>query len=210
MYSIPMAIVDFIPVFFFGAAAFILMRDLYYQMSKGAYAMFCAGVIDVFCAGFLKALYKLLYATELCDFEVLSKLFFPLQSIGFLLGGVALVCFITMKQKEKKLFSVAPIVFTGTPIFISLMVLGLAGMDVALCVIASRMKKKGTIVLFILSCIFSLMMGYLASKDFTQDIFNWIAECVNIIGQASLFIGVKLLDKAGLSKQNFTDKGDLS
>ena len=47
MYSIPMAIVDFIPVIFFGMAIFLLQKNLYNKMSKGAYALFCAGTIDV-------------------------------------------------------------------------------------------------------------------------------------------------------------------
>ena len=54
-FSVPMALVDFIPVFLFGAAAVLLLRDLYSKMVKGAYALFAAGVIDVFMAGFLKA-----------------------------------------------------------------------------------------------------------------------------------------------------------
>ena len=29
---------------------------------------------------------------------------------------------------------------------------------------------------------------------------NWVAQCVNICGQALLLAGVKILDKAGLGK----------
>ena len=54
-FSIAMAIVDFIPVIFFGAAAVLLQRDLYNKMSKGVYALFAAGTIDVVAAGALKA-----------------------------------------------------------------------------------------------------------------------------------------------------------
>ena len=68
-----MALVDFIPVLLFGAAAVRLLRDLYNKMSKGAFAIFAAGCIDVFAAGALKALYKLLYALGACDFTPLSE-----------------------------------------------------------------------------------------------------------------------------------------
>ena len=58
-------------------------------------------------------------------------------------------------------------------------------------------------VLFILSFICSLGMGYLSSQDFTQTSMNWIAECVNIVGQGSLLASVLVLRKAGLEELEF-------
>ena len=199
MYSISMALVDFIPVILFGISIFILQRDLYNKMSKGCYALFCAGTIDVFMAGILKALYKLLYAANICDFEKLNAIFFPLQALGFLMAGFALCCMVFLKQNEKTL-ALAPVIYSGTMIFVSLMVLGLLGMNISLSIIASKMKKKKLIICFVICMIFSLMMGYLSSKDFSQSYMNWAAECVNIIGQLALYIGVKTLDKAGLNE----------
>ena len=199
MYSISMSLVDFIPVILFGISIFILQRDLYNKMSKGCYALFCAGTIDVFMAGILKALYKLLYAANICDFEKLNAIFFPLQALGFLMAGFALCCMVFLKQNEKTL-ALAPVVYSGTMIFVSLMVLGLLGMNISLSIVASKMKKKKLIICFVICMIFSLMMGYLSSKDFSQSYMNWAAECVNIIGQLALFIGVKSLDKAGLNE----------
>lgn len=199
MFSIPMALVDFIPVILFGLSIFILQRDLYNKMSKGCYALFCAGTIDVFMAGILKALYKLLYAGNICDFERLNAIFFPLQAIGFLMTGFALYCMVFLKQKEKAL-AVAPVAFSGTMIFVSLMVLGLLGMNISLGIIASKMQKKKLVICFVICTIFSMMMGYLSSKDFTADYMNWAAEGVNIIGQLALYIGVKSLDKNGLNE----------
>ena len=199
MYSIPMALVDLIPVFFFGAAALLLQKDLYNKMSKGAYALFCAGTIDVFLAGFLKALYKLLYAANVCDFSTLDTLFFPLQAIGFLLAGLGLVCLITRPQGKGRMYAVvAPTAFSGTMIFVVLMVLGLFGIDFSLSAIARKMKKPGAIVLLALSFLFSLTMGYLSSKDFSQIYMHWVAEGVNIFGQAFFFIGTMILHKNGL------------
>ena len=199
MYTISMALVDFIPVILFGMSIFILQRDLYNKMSKGCYALFCAGTIDVFMAGILKALYKLLYAANICDFEKLNAIFFPLQALGLLMAGFALCCMVFLKQNEKTL-ALAPVIYSGTMIFVSLMVLGLLGMNISLSIIASKMKKKKLIICFVICMIFSLMMGYLSSKDFSQSYMNWAAECVNIIGQLALFIGVKSLDKAGLNE----------
>lgn len=49
--TIPMAIMDFIPVCLFFAAALILQRDLYNKMVKGAFALLAAGSIMVLLSG---------------------------------------------------------------------------------------------------------------------------------------------------------------
>ncbi len=197
-FSVAMALVDFIPVICFGAAAVILMRDLYYKMSKGAFALFAAGCIDILCAGALKALYKLLYAANVCDFSALNAMFFPVQSIGFLLAGIGMLAMVCHKQKETKTLAVAPAAFGGTFLFVGLMVAGLGLMDAVLCILAVKLKKPAVIALFILSFVCSLGMGYLSSQDFAKASMNWIAEGVNIVGQGSLLIGAILLHKNGL------------
>lgn len=198
-FSVSMALVDYIPVIFFGIAAVLLMRDLYNKMSKGAFALFAAGTIDIFCAGALKATYKLLYAAGVCDFEALNAMFFPVQSIGFLLAGIGMVALICHKQTKTPLLTVAPPVFSGTFVFVGLMVLGLGMMDVVLCIIAAKMKKPGLIAFFALSFVCSLCMGYLSSQDFAQASMNWIAEGVNVVGQGCLLAGTVMLHKNGLA-----------
>jgi hypothetical protein len=206
-FSVPMALVDFIPVALFAVASVILMRDLYDKMSKGAFALFAAGTIDVACAGALKALYKLLYALGVCDFEPLTKMFFPVQSIGFLLAGIGVLAMVCHRQTEKAAFAVAPPLFSGTFIFIGLMVTGLCLLDVVLCYLSAKLKKPRLILLFVLSFVCSLAMGYLATKDFAVAAFNWIAEGVNVVGQGAFLAGAILLRKAGLPdlKLNYKD-----
>lgn len=199
-FSISMSLVDYIPVIFFGIGAVLLMRDLYNKMSKGAFALFAAGTINVFCAGALKATYKLLYATGTCDFEALNNMFFPVQSIGFLLAGIGLLAMIRHKQSKNTLLAVAPPVFSGTFVFVGLMVAGLGLMDAVLCILAARLKKPAVIALFALSFICSLCMGYLSSQDFAKASMNWIAEGVNVVGQGTFLAGAVLLHKNGLAE----------
>ena len=199
-FSVAMALVDYIPVIFFAIAAVILMRDMYNKMSKGAFALFAAGTIDIICAGGLKATYKLLYATGVCDFQALDHLFFPLQSIGFLLAGVGMVAVLCHKQSKDMAYAVVPVYFSGTVVFVALMVAGLGCMNTGLSIISVKMKKKGIVVLFVISFICSLCMGYLSSKDFAQAAMNWIAEGINVVGQGSLLAGTILLHKAGLTQ----------
>lgn len=210
-FTIPMALVDYIPVFLFGIAAVILLKDLYNKMSKGAFALFAAGTIDVFAAGFLKATYKFLYAAKICDFEVLSTLLFPLQAIGFTLAGAGILAMMLHKQSPETglcAAAAAPTVFSGTVIFIVLMVLGLAGINTSLSILSVKLKKPWVITLFVLAFAFSLAMGYLSSQDFTQGYMNWIAQGVNILGQGCLLGGTLLLHKAGLKDYQITYKQD--
>ena len=198
-FSVLMALVDFIPVLLFGAASVILMRDLYNKMSKGAFALFAAGTIDVTCAGALKALYKLLYAAGVCDFTPLSDMFFPVQSIGFLLAGIGMIAMLCHRQKESGALAVAPVVFKGTPIFVSFMILGIGMINASLCVLAKKIKKPGFIVLFVLAFLCMLGMGYLSTRNFENASMNWIAECVNVVGEGLLLLGVLLMHKNGLA-----------
>mgnify|MGYP003445044442 CR=1 FL=1 len=42
-FTVTMALMDYLPVFFFGVSAVLLLRDLYNKMFKGAYALLAAG-----------------------------------------------------------------------------------------------------------------------------------------------------------------------
>ena len=199
-FSIAMALVDYIPVFLFGAAAVLLQRDLYNKMSKGCFALFAAGTINVFIAGFLKATWKLLYAAGICDFTALDDMFFPVQSIGFLLVGIAVVAMLGFRQEKATVLTVAPPVFTGTFFFVGLMVAGLGCMDFGLSALALRLKQKKAVILFAVSFVCCLCMGYLSAQDFTQSFMNWLAQGINVVGQGTFLAAVFMLHKAGLKE----------
>ena len=209
-YSVAMALVDLVPVLFFGIGSVILQRDLYNKMSKGAFALFAAGTINVFFAGFLKALYKLLYAANVCDFEALSAMFFPVQSLGFLLAGLGMLALLLHRQGET-IYAAAPALFSGTFLFVGLMVAGLGCMDGALISISKKLGKKKTGILFAITFFCCLSMGYLSSRDFDKAFMNWLAEGINIIGQGAYLIGTIILHRAGLEKfdlKNNINKGE--
>jgi len=200
MYSVSMSVFDFIPVALYGIAVFGLQKDLYSKMSKGVFALFCAGTIDVFIASLLKALYKLLYALGICDFKPLSDMFFPVEALGFFMAGLSMILMLSENKKGKIYAAAAPVLFQGTFVFVIVMVLGVLSFDGCLAIIAGKMKKKGCILLFVVAAIMALMMGYLSSRDFADPMFNWIAEGVNTIGQVMLLLGIKNLKKAGLKE----------
>ena len=194
-FTVPMALVDYIPVIFFGIASLILIRDLAGKSSKLASIIFTLGTLAVFVAGACKATWKLIYASSGVNIEFLNKMFFPTQSVGFLLAGVgALLILLSAKKNGGKLYSV------NTFVFIGMMVLGLGVMDAVLCVLAAKLKKPGVIAIFVFSFVCSLCMGYLSSQDFAEAIWNWIAEGINVVGQGSLLLGSYLLHKNGLKE----------
>ena len=193
-FSIEMALVDYIPVLFFTIAGIILICDLKNKMSGLVYAIFSLGIAAIATAGACKATWKLLVAANIANIEILNKMFFPTQSIGFLLAGVGLVLMLIAKKNrgEVRHYSVMG--------YVALMVAGLAFIDTALCILAAKLKKRGLILLFLLSFVCSMAMGYLSSRDFTEAIWNWICECINVVGQGTLLIGVIKLHKNGLKE----------
>ena len=199
-FTIPMALVDYVPVIFFGVTMVLLQQDLYSKMHKGNYALFAAGTINVFMAGFLKATWKLLYAAGICDFTALEEMFMPVNSIGLLLVGLSLIGMLCCKRKDTVALSAAPAVFSGSFVFIMMMVVGLGGMCAVLSILAARMKKKGAIVLFVLSFVCAMGMGYMSSQDSTQAWVNWAEQSINIVSQGCLMWGTLVLHKANLAE----------
>lgn len=197
--SLPMAIVDFIPVFLFLAASMTLLHDLYHMMSKGAFALFGGGLLVIFAAGFCKALWKLLYALNICDFAALNTSFFPMQTVGFILGGIGMAALLFFDQKTAAYAAVPP-VFSGTMIFVAFTVLGTLSIWGGLASIAGRMKQKNAMIIFLISFVCMLGMGYLSSKDFSVPAMNWIGEAVNVAGMGLFLAGVRILHGAGLEK----------
>ncbi len=201
-FSVPMALADYVPVILFAVAAVLMQRDYYNKMPKYAFACLAAGCVNAFLAGFLKATWKLLYAMGVCDFQVLNMMFLPVQSIGLLLTGFGLV--LMLCAKKQVMLAAAPPVFTGTFVFIAMMVLGLGAMCAALSVVAVKMKKKGLIVVFVLTFLCYMAMGYLASREGNSAAMNWVEQGVNTLGQILLLAGVATLHKAGAREASFS------
>ena len=191
-FSVPMALMDFIPVILFLLGSLIIVKDLKSRISVISWIMFTIGIIMVTAAGALKAAYKLLYALNIADVTWMTNQFFSNQAVGFLLAGIGLTIGVT--SLKGKTLAVVP-----TMALVGIMVIGLGAMDASLCFLANRLKKRSALVCFIISFFLILGMGYLSSRDFTQASMNWIAQGVNIAGQLLLYIGCRILHNAGLA-----------
>ena len=195
-FSVLMGLVDFVPVALFAVSMVLMQRDLYNKMPKYAFACFAAGTINILIAGFMKAAWKLLYAAGVCDFQVLNTMFLPVNSLGFLLAGLGIILMFT--GRKKALAVAAPVVFKGTVVFISMMVLGLGAICACLSILAAKLKKKGLIVVFVLCFFVYMAMGYLGSREDNSAAANWIEQGVNTLGQVLMLLGVAGLHRAGL------------
>ena len=196
--SVPMAIVDFIPVVLFFIAAVMLQRDLYNKMVKGAFALLAAGSIMVLVGGVYKAGWKILYALGICDYAALDAAFFPLQAPGFLLAFAGLFAMLTRKRKSAApLLAAVPLYESNLP-FIAIQTLGCAGMQVCLLLIARRMKQRLACVLFLVAFVTMMGMGYLGAKFDDSSNMHWLAQATNILSQAALLAGVIQLRRGGL------------
>ena len=194
--TVPMALMDFVPVLLFGAAWVILYRDLKNKLDLCSGVLLPLGAALVLLAGFFKAVWKLQNAVGATPVELFNKAFFPCQSIGFILLGVGMLAFMYGKRR---------IVRSLTMVFVMGMVLGNLGMSAGLVYIAKKVKRPA-VPLFILSFVFILMMGYLSSRDFAQASMHWVAQSVNVIGEGLLFAGALLLHKAGLGDPDALNK----
>lgn len=198
-FTVTMALIDFIPVIFFAVSAVLMMRSFYYRMPKYGFALLAAGTINVFCAGFLKAVWKLLYAAGVCDFHALNTLFLPTQSLGFLMAGIAMVILVCGRKKAA-LAVAAPPLYSGTVLFLVMMVLGLGCICACLSILAARVRKKSAIILFILAFVAAMGMGYAGRLDSTASWVNWLEQGINIVSQGCLMWGVLILNKADVQK----------
>ncbi len=187
--TVPMALMDFVPVLLFGAAWVILYRDLKNKLNLCSGILLPLGAGLVFLAGFLKATWKMQKALGVPAVELFNKMMFPTQSVGFLLMAVGMLALMYGKRKSAR---------SLTMVWVMLTVLGNLGASAGLVWIASKVKKAA-VPLFIVAFVCSMMMGYLSSRDFAQASMHWIAQSVNTLGQALLLVGALLVHKAGLS-----------
>ena len=206
--TIPMAIMDFIPVCLFFAAALILQRDLYNKMVKGAFALLAAGSIMVLLSGIYKALWKILYAMGVCDYTALDVAFFPIQAPGFMLVFLGLVAMLVRKNRMTvplgrhpgPRIRKQPGIHPGPNH-------RCAGFQWCLFILARRMKQRLAAILFVLAFVFMMGMGYLSATFDDSSNMHWVAQTVNILGNGALLWGVCLLHKAGLAAPHSIRKG---
>ena len=119
--TVPMALMDFVPVLLFGAAWVILYKDLKNKLDLCSGVLLPLGAVMVFVAGFLKAVWKMQKALGVNAVELFNKAMFPTQSIGFMLLAVGMLAGLVYIARKMKVKAAIPI-FIVT--FVVLMMMG--------------------------------------------------------------------------------------
>ncbi len=198
--TVEMALVDCVPVVLFMVAAVILQRDLYDRLPKGAYSLVAAGSIMAFLGGFMKALWKLLYATGVADYVLLDHALFTLQGPGFLLFFLGLTGLFWKGEKggaSALAAGAAPAATTTSIPFIVMQVVGLGGAQVLLAAWGARQGKRLVPVAYALAFVLMLGMGYLGAKFDDSSSMHWVAQLTNTLSMACFLWGTLMLHAAG-------------
>ena len=124
-------------------------------------------------AGVFKAIYKIIYYGFNVDFYRFNYMFFPVQAFGFILACAALLIFVFQRNKTSTL-SVAILsavtteegkrLANDTMLYVAMQIIGSGGLLGCLVYFAKKLKKPVAMVLFIISFICLLIMGFLSTR----------------------------------------------
>jgi hypothetical protein len=192
VYSLGLAVLDFVPIFAFLVGAYFLVRIALDHRGTPCGRMMLAGTILVFTGGFLKASWKLLYVLGIADIQLMSEAQFVLLAIGFTGMMVALSYLARGFSQEGKLGSVLLISTWKIP-FLTVMTLCSLGAHGLLAYIGFKKKDFLAAGLFILAAICMLAMSGLASGAEQTVAMQWIEESINSLGQLGFALGSYLL-----------------
>jgi hypothetical protein len=189
-YSIGLALVDFIPNIAFLIGAFYLVKIIVMTRGKRCSRMVMAGALLVFLGGALKATWKLLYAAEVGDFQLMSQVQFALLAPGFLALVVAIIILLRKKSSGVPLLAMAA---WKIP-FLFVMTVSSLGCHGLLTFVSFKRGAKLAAAGFIVAFLGLLSMSMLASAE--QSVaMQWVEEGINSLGQIGFMVGGWLLYK---------------
>ncbi|MBR5372544.1 MAG: hypothetical protein IK130_10060 [Oscillospiraceae bacterium] len=192
--TLSMALVDFIPVILCAVVMLFQIRIFRTRMQPFFHILFILGAFLLVAGGTLKALWKLLLALKIGDYQLLSDQFLPVSGTAFVLLAIAAICMVTGTKRSEKQF--AFMAASRIP-FIAMMFFGMTGWYMSLAVLSFRLKKKGAGGLFIAAWIIMSGTSVLSAKfDNGQSIMHWVAEGANILVQILLLSGTSAIHKA--------------
>jgi len=192
-YSIGLALVDFLPNIAFLVGAFFLVKIAALVKGTRCSRMVMAGAFLIALGGILKATWKLLYAANVGDFQLMSQIQFILVAPGFLALLVAAILLARKKESDIKATPLLAMAAWKMP-FLFVMTLCSLGAQGILTYISFKRKAKNAAIGFIIAFMGLLAMGGLASAEQSVPM-QWIEESINSLGQIGFMFGSILLFK---------------
>jgi hypothetical protein len=181
IYSLELALIDFIPNLAFLLGAFFLVRTVLLVRGKPCSRMCMAGAFLIFAGGLLKASWKLILTLDIANIQWMSDAQFILLAPGFLALLVTAVL-LSRVQPYKAGAVVLAMAVWKIPL-LAVMTISSLGAHGILAFIAFKRKSPLTGVLFIMSVLCMLSMAGMASGKEQTVAVQWIEEGVNSIGQ---------------------------
>ena len=188
-YPVSLALFDFVPTLAFLIGAFFLVRISLLSRGRKCSRMVMAGTLFVFLGGFLKAAWKLLYATGTADIQWMSQGQFVFSGIGFLGMCVAVILMVRGNRKSDAVKAGPVLAMAAWKIpFLFVMTVASLGAEGILAYLAFRRKATLAAAGFVIGVLGILAMGGLASAEQTLAM-QWIEESVNTLGQLGFMTG---------------------
>ena len=185
-YSLGLCVLDFLPNLAFLVGSVFLVRLAMLRTDRTCQIATIAGAALVFLGGTLKAVWKLLYATGVGDYALLSELQFPLHAPGFFLLLVGVICLARQERKARHAGLVGMAVWK-IPL-LAVMTICSLGVQGILSYLAFRRRAYVAGALYVMAIVCMLSMAGMASAD--QGIGQqWFEESINSAGQIAFAVG---------------------
>jgi len=189
-YPISLALFDFIPTIAFLIGGYFLVKISLMMHSRRCSQLAAASVLLIFMGGFLKATWKLLYATGTADVRLMSEVQFFLVAPGFFIMMIVAILVARRRREtiEIPLLAIAP---WKIPL-LAIMVLSSMAANGILTYVSFKRGVPLAATGFIISFLCLVAMGAMASGEQTLA-RQWMEEGVNAIGQIGFAGGAFLL-----------------
>jgi hypothetical protein len=186
-----LALFDFIPTIAFLVGAYYLVRSTIMMRGSPCGRMAMAGSLLIFLGGFLKALWKLLYAANVADIQWMSQVQFILLAPGFF---ALLIAIILMARGKRNIAAPLMAIAAWKNPLLAIMTLSSMGAQGILAYMSFRRNIPLAAIGFIIAFLCLVGLGAMASGEQTLA-RQWIEESVNAVGEIGFMMGSILLHR---------------
>jgi len=200
--TVYLALMDYLPVIFFGIGSVYLLRIGYEYLTRGFYTAMAGGAVLCFTGGLYKATSKLLEAALGYYLPALQSSQFIMLAPGFtflFIGSLGLL----RRSKTEVMLAAAPGMELWKIPFIAVMTLANIGFLVTMTIFSLKNKLRLPAVFYLFSILTLLLMSYLSTQPMTAKI-QWIAQSVNSIVQLFDLAGHFILYRSLVNRKKHT------
>ena len=188
-YTLSLALYDFAPVTFFLIGAIFLTMIATRMCGARCRRLAIAGSLLIFMGGFLKAVWKLLVALGVGDFQLMSEIQFVLVAPGFF---ALLIVVIWMGRSERTKTpaetALMPAIAVWKIPFLIVMTLTSMGTMGILTYLSFQRNTRPAAAGYIVAFLCLVGLGAMASGEQTIA-RQWIEQTVNTVGQLGFMVG---------------------